>query len=1063
MSSTWAAPEEHLLEAEAELESASTAFETAVRAELRAWAAAVRSQVVRPFGRMTADVSGSHDSLKTALHAQIAEIPPDDGLAAERMWDAVRLYVDQVHQQVMDPVLDYYRDSDPISRLESVAERARTRLYKAVDRLPESVELPTAQDLLHGQAGDSLMMRWRKSAQRGRRAARGAARSVSNSVGGVFGRTPAMLAHASRRVAPQEVARARLDNDVLPRIEAHTRSLRQWLEAEVRQQERILWEWTVGALRFLADHDQPKFHVPHSVRLKWPDIKGQDQSVPVRPGFAEALNLPAPAPPEVNEPDPTEALEGLRRDFTKAGTFLYGSVAPLASITRRSGTSAAFTRDRVVLAESLLDLRDLVRKTEEGLLKEIGHQALSPLERTYDAVRDRLKALELEARTLIAEHSADPRRLADELESLLGQTGEIAAVYRDLPGLSSSDRALTDAGESAWRGMMKDIAALPRDLRLRSVVGEKPVTHTTDLMQVARGAFERSLSARLEPTAEPLRKAIARVWNQTEQVQEVIVNTVHTALQQVTATDADSAGGDLPEEEAPDLATLISSGLDRAALSLEERYQSLGPEWAAFVTQLHRLLSDDWNSAFRAVQSDDFLAKRLLGLQTSISRRSERSWKRVTQAWSSGRERGMAAFRLARQRGRDLIRIGQTAVGVSTATTAERHLALDTVASARELYARLPLVYRRLFSPEPVADPGLAENRAGDLKEVGGLLDRWAQDLGSGIIVVDAPLGAGRTSFLRLLDIELRDDFHTLRIALDRRQTTEAELAGLFAEALFPDLPFRGDFAQLESLIRERIEINSTVVMVDNLEMLMFNISGGTALLNQLLLFWIRTDDRVAWVASCGSLAWRFAQKTAPAASRLAMSHPLSRWSAPTMEELILKRHRRSGVTLEFQPPEDPSPLTRQRLRRARTPQDVQRILSTDFFDALYRISGQSPTRALFEWIRAGEFSEAGDVLRLHPIKPLSFTYLAQVENDTAFTIRSLVFHNVMTVEEHATLFRTNEATAIMAFETLLSAGLIETLDAVDTAAIMPGVRYRIRRLVLEPVVRSLRERHFVY
>jgi hypothetical protein len=364
---------------------------------------------------------------------------------------------------------------------------------------------------------------------------------------------------------------------------------------------------------------------------------------------------------------------------------------------------------------------------------------------------------------------------------------------------------------------------------------------------------------------------------------------------------------------------------------------------------------------------------------------------------------------------------------------------------------------------DPVSDPGLAENRVEDLKSAETFIERWRSDLGGGVLVVHGPLGSGRTSFLRLLDSALRDDLRTIRLSLDRRPPHERALASVLAQALYPDEPFEGGFSDLEVLIRTREKLRGTLVLVDNLEMLLFQSAGGTELLNKLLLFWIRTDDRVAWCATSGSLAWQFATKAATGASRLAVSHSLTRWSSPSIAELILRRHRRSGVSLVFETPDDHSTLVKQRLRRAKTPQDAQRILASEFFDGLFKVAGQNPRRALFEWIRAGTFSEHGDLLTLRPIKPLSFSYLQQFENDVAFTLRAFIFHNILTVEEHALIFRSTEAGSIMAFETLLSEGLLEALDPVEGAAIVPGVRYRLRRLVLEPVIRSLEERNFVY
>ncbi len=1027
------------------------------------WSHGIEAQVLRPFAKRLNELDTRHAAEAGVLRERLAVVADEESQAE---WCVVDAYVRQAHAECIEPLLDYLQKHDPLVAVQAGYARTAEALMALADELPESIEVPLDTGILDSGTTDSIAQRSRKSLHRWGRSLRWGTRKLANSFSRMLGRSATLLPYESRHVPVSGVARARLALDVLPALSRAQAPIVTALEDRLRQLERSVWEWTRQGLRFITDEDHPRHHVPSTLLLKWPEsLRPEDTDFP-EPTFVDLLVFETESVSAPEAPDLTDAFARLEVDLRLAGTFLHGGFGLPQAAHGDLKLSALLTRDRIRLSDGLLDLWRDMRKVEEGLLLEIAHQTFLPLESTYDSIKQRIGEIEQEALSLVeSAHKGGKKRtvrLAADLQDLLERSSGIDALYRDLSGLSAADRALTDPGESAWRSLMKKIAALPRDLELRGIVGEYPKVFGLDLMQVVRHAFERPIPERLRPAAEPLRKAIARVWSETEHVKDVVSNTFHTAIQHLSTEEPEVDANPLGEED-PDLSALISSGLARASDSLDERYQSVGTDWAKFVSQLHRILTTDWNSAFRTVQSDDSLAKRLLGVQTLVSRRAEKAWGGLSDWTATAVKSGTVMLRLARRRAMDLVRIGQSAVGVASSTEAERHHALDTVISARALYAKLPLVYRRLFSMDPVVDPGLAENRDDDLRSLRQVLDRWKNGTGSGLVVVHAPLGAGRTSFLRLVDSAVEDELTAVRISLDSRVQTESELATLFAGSLYPEENFAGDLAALEALIQQRTPERSTVVLVDNLEMVLFQSPGGAALLNQLLLFWIRTDDSVAWCAASSTLAWQFAEKTASSSARLAIPLKLATWSAETLQDLVLKRHRRSGVSLEFADPNEPSPIVGQRLKRAKTKQDAQRILSSEFFDALFKIAGQSPTRALFEWVRAGTFSEDGDLLVLDSIQPLSFGYLEQFGDDIAFTLRSFLLHNVLTVEEHARLFRTSKENAFMAFETLLSAGLIEALDPVHGAAIEPGVRYRLRRLVLEPVMRSLQERRFVY
>jgi len=194
------------------------------------------------------------------------------------------------------------------------------------------------------------------------------------------------------------------------------------------------------------------------------------------------------------------------------------------------------------------------------------------------------------------------------------------------------------------------------------------------------------------------------------------------------------------------------------------------------------------------------------------------------------------------------------------------------------------------------------------------------------------------------------------------------------------------------------------------------------------------------------------------------IGHALEPWNRDAIQDLVMERHRRTGMPLRFEAPEDPPPILRQRLRRARTPEQVQHLLRDEFFDALHRSSGQDPALALYGWVRTGRFDEDGDTLTLPPFRPLSFSFLTTLDADRAFVLRAFLTHHTLSPEELSRIFRMPGDHALAHLESLLALGLIEPVSVDSPSSfVVLGTRYRLRRLVLQPVRKYLAERHFVY
>jgi hypothetical protein len=255
--------------------------------------------------------------------------------------------------------------------------------------------------------------------------------------------------------------------------------------------------------------------------------------------------------------------------------------------------------------------------------------------------------------------------------------------------------------------------------------------------------------------------------------------------------------------------------------------------------------------------------------------------------------------------------------------------------------------------------------------------------------------------------------------------------------------------------------------MVDNLEHLMLQTAGGTELLQKILALMVRTDHTVFWLSTMSTEAWRYFAKVSAMTAATVSVHNLASILRDDVEDIVLSRHKHSGISLRFKPPRDPSPILKRQLHRAPSPEREQEILQAVYFDAIFKHTGGHIGLALLYWVRSVEFENGGDVVAIKPLNPMSFDQLKRLDLPRQFTLKAFLLHNTLTAEELATILRAPFGRAELILEALLRHAVIERIEVdgkepggpVDCAR----DRFRLNRLVVFPVAEVLRGNRILY
>ncbi|MFQ5569672.1 MAG: hypothetical protein ACE5G0_08345 [Rhodothermales bacterium] len=1095
------------VEAEAEARALVETLDEATQLQWRQGAEAVVAGVLTPLRTTVEKAAASHRRLAKRAAFE------DDDPASER-WRKAIAYRKAVAENVLASVRSHLAHQKIGDTLGTQCLEMGEALKPQAEAAPYNCTLHRPFDLYAREEGDGLWRRARKGYVRAKRRLQHLWLRLKNRLRRLV-RQPLKPLPAQGRLVPLRDlcsfhVRMRVPRTLVPLHEA----LQQHIAGIVGRLETGLTDWTHAVLDAERQLDQIAFHQPPILQDLMPADDGAPKEDQVDPdvvgAFVETASqlqqilddvAAALAFPTLEAEDRLrEASSELVEDLHRAGTFLFDQKAhllpppdqqPAAQMQARTQQWATWhqqTVDRLHLNIHLLALRKELLRLQDSLLQRISKATLRPVVRTFTPVVDRLRAAEQEAAEACdaAAASDDVSPLMDTLRALQTRSmQELRDALSDLPGLVSADQALAEPGHAEWGPLHSHLQQVPEHLLLHALHRDEKVLvpekrpWRMDLRLVAEDILAPFAERLVEP-AQPLRKQIVRVWGGTEQVGHIVQYNLDVALDELVhamaAEEPEASAEDEVIEDADpvkDARELATDGLRRAADTLMDLARSLETPWHTFAEAVLAVFQKDWADLHRSARTEAFVEEQWIDFWRRASRQAQRLRRQARerrQQFVGAAARGLQKLR---KRTKDLIERGRSAVGAVEATDEDRFQTIDAIspASLHALHDRLPLVYRKLFSFEPVVEPSLLEGRAADLDRVVHHFERWKNGQSAGALVLALPLGSGRTSLLNVVRAKLHSEATVYTLPLRDRLFEASGFAACVAETL--GLEMIGE-SSLEALETQLLSVPRAeplrVCMIDNLEYLLLRAPGGTDLIERILTFFSRTDTHICWMATIGVYSWRFLEKIAGTATSLVTTYRPAMLTCETLEALIINRHRRSGLALRFAEPNDLPPLVRQRLRRAQTPEARQAILRNVYFDRLFRWSGQNVMLALFYWLRSTDFEAEEGMLTVRPVRPLSFRFFAGFDLARAFTLKAFMLHNTLTLEEHSRIFRMTDAESTYILESLLNLRLIEPCDSKTyresipfPARIFPSQRYRLHALILHPTFELLRERNIVY
>ncbi len=678
---------------------------------------------------------------------------------------------------------------------------------------------------------------------------------------------------------------------------------------------------------------------------------------------------------------------------------------------RRAGECGA----RLALCLELLRLRAAVEEAARSLRRGWG-KATAAVARRLDEIGARLAAAGRRVDWNRDLHRVPGDRLEKERSRIVGEISELEGALGDPARLATVFR---EGVERALRQLAEACRRLPEALVVHPVPADGAVVRrpgrpgeAVPLREVAAGIFHPLWRRRLRATSGIVPASMRRVLAVVAELREVAAYGYEAALQEL-AEDVEGAAG------SGSAAGMAGDGLQRAEAlaarareivegALDEATDGAGAEFAAAMAGL-----------FRRATADP-LAARWIDFRSGIAAGAARGR-------TSGRDRAkrVAALGMGVAAGlRRRLWPVRRALGIGAGEASRAALRDRTRAGPEEVVATLPVLYRRLFSFEPVTDPRLLTGRTEALATLAASCERWKRQRNGSAMVIAQP-GAGVTSFLNVAARSLAETLPGgVREALREGCREEASLAALLGGWLGVGPATDLDELAAAALDAEEERLPGFVVL-EGIEHLHLRVAGGGRLFERIADLAARTSPRIFWVLSMAASAWQLARKRSPACVSDLERIRLGELDVDELRGAILARHRLSGIPLRFAEPGGGRRLLMRGVRGIGGPGRNRQFVESDYFQRLHRASLGSIRNGLLLWLRSADFRSVEGTLVIRPLETPAIS-LAGLETDQSFALKALLDHGSLTVGEYGAVARLEGTVARHRFRALQELNLIE-------------------------------------
>ncbi|MBN1407398.1 MAG: ATP-binding protein, partial [Calditrichaceae bacterium] len=377
--------------------------------------------------------------------------------------------------------------------------------------------------------------------------------------------------------------------------------------------------------------------------------------------------------------------------------------------------------------------------------------------------------------------------------------------------------------------------------------------------------------------------------------------------------------------------------------------------------------------------------------------------------------------------------------GLASTGNQNDYAVFDFIAAYKKNFEKLPFIYQKLFSTEPLDDRRFFIGRDTHFNKISSAFDRFlnGQPVSTAIT---GEKGNGKTSLVYFASQEIFAGHKIHTINFQRSVYTEESLKRHFINVFN-----LADGISFDELINELLKLEDRhIIILENLHNMFLRAIDGFNVLEKFLFMMSKLQNKYFWLITSGIYGWEYLDKVLHISDYFHHIIDLTSLDDKAIRELIETRHKASGYGLNFIPS---TKFERNRAyRKLKTDAEKQTFLSEYFFKTLAENSNGNIKIAMQIWLSAIDHVEDEDIY-VDTEFSLDQLLILNLSNDEYFTLAAFIQHEYLTVKEHAKIFHQSEDASELIINCLFKKGILDLIDN----------NYLINTFVYRPIIKNLR------
>ena len=359
--------------------------------------------------------------------------------------------------------------------------------------------------------------------------------------------------------------------------------------------------------------------------------------------------------------------------------------------------------------------------------------------------------------------------------------------------------------------------------------------------------------------------------------------------------------------------------------------------------------------------------------------------------------------------------------------------------------APLPDEYVSLFRDRELVDDQVFVDRGGYLKTLCDDFEEWKENGRMGSVALVAEEGMGRSSMIEamLRDESIFEGYQIRRQGPKSKHVRRVEVLQHIAEVF----GIKDSFTSSEKLIEKILELEPSVVILDDAHHFFMRRIGGFDGMDTLLEIVSLTDQKHWWLLSFNKYAWDYINRVKTRSHHFGDKILMKPWTEEELQRLIEFRNARVEFSLDFT-----SLVTRDLTENDEFLEVIKS--AKGYFRYLHEYCGGNPRLGMLYWLRSLTL-KGEDTLSVTLFRRPSTAEFDKFTDDHWFVLTALAQHGRLNPAEIGSVINSDPGFCTLAINYLEELGLV----IVDPET----MRAKLAPLYFRQVLRRLANNNFLY